>query len=151
MRDFASITEDEVKAVYQQTPEVNQYHSWESVKNCEPMYIALKNKIIAHEQESNMDYPKNVKPIFAGIDLCEKKSITAIATVSVPKVSEEKKEMRRSTITLNEKQVNQLRGAIRLGRNCLMASLGDEVKEEAIQELKMAQETINSFFSRQTK
>lgn len=152
MRDFASITDEEVKKVYEQTPEVNQYHTWEAVKNCEPMYLALKNKIIAHEQESNMKLPENVRPIFAGVDLATNKSITALANVDVQpagrieRLPEEKKEMRRSTITLNEKQINQMRSAIRLGKNCLMTYLGDDVKEEAIRELKQAQETFNSFF-----
>lgn len=157
MRDFASITEDEVKAVYQQTPEVNLYHSWESVKNCEPMYIALKNKIIAHEQENNMDYPKNVKPLFAGIDAGTNAPVTHVVPTFTGDVTFPKKEnkntdeVERSTITLNKNQISQVRNAIKLARNCLMTNLGEQIKEEAIQELGKCQSMINAFHKKQVK
>jgi len=144
MRNFASITDDEVKTVYEKTPEVNLYHSWESVKKCEPLFVALKNSIIAHEQEDEMQNT-NVEPAFIGIDLSNNESITALA--KAPQVPH-KEEIRRSTITLKENQIHQIRTAIKLARNCLMTDLGHQVREEAIHELSHAQSTMNSFFKR---
>jgi hypothetical protein len=146
MRNFASITEDEVKSVYEKTPEVNQYHTWETVKNCEPMYLALKNKIIAHEQEHDME-SSNVKPIFVGMDNGHNKPVTALAP-SPENRAHRKDEVRRSTVTLNENQINQLRNAIKLSRNCLMVDMGNQIKEEALEELARAQSLMNSFHKR---
>src|SRR5690606_25786696 len=100
MRDFSSITDEEVKAVYDSTPEVNQYHSWASVQACEPIYIALKNKLIAHQQEQHMEQPSNRNRVFLAIDSNKK----APATDS----------NRRSTITLNKTQTKQIVTAVRM-------------------------------------
>lgn len=133
MRNFSTITEAEVKAVYDTTPEVNQYHSWEAVKACEPMYLALKNKLIAHQQEQHMEKPQSTDRIFIGID----KAKHAPAKVT-----------RRSTITLNETQIKQITTAVRMARNYLQCGgLNEAFKAEALQELADSQKTLASFYT----
>lgn len=134
MRNYADITEEEVRAVYDRTPEVNQYNSWESVKACEPLFLALKNQLIAQEQ--HMEQPKPVR-LFIAID-----------NASIEPNPQPIKQVRRSTgtVTLNEKQISQLATAMRLARNCLQCpGLSESIKEEALGELAVSQKTLNSF------
>lgn len=144
MSNFADITEAQVKTVYEQTPEVNHYHTWEDVKKCEPLYLALKNKLIAHQQEHNME-KQNPSSLFLAIDNGSQAPQTALATAPrIPRsrAQDEKNQQRRSAITLHEKQINQLRSALRLARNCLQCDMGEDIKREALDELARSQNTI---------
>lgn len=151
MRNFADITEEEVKALYDETPEVNHFFTWEQVKEFEPMYVILKNKIIAHEQEQDMEKQPNNRPVFLAIDNGERKPQTAISAAPEVRTVRHQNQaqlppIKRSTITLKESQVNQLNTALRLARNCLQCEMGEQVKNEALEELARSQATIGEFF-----
>jgi hypothetical protein len=155
MRSHSDITEAEIKAVYDSTPSINLYVPWAEAKANKVFVTLLKNQVISHEEDAQMEKQPNPNriflainnrvepPAFIGHDLAEEKDQTKITLVA----QQPEKKPRRSTITLHERQINQLKNALTLARNCLQCGgIGEEIKTEALQELATSQKVINSFY-----
>jgi hypothetical protein len=155
MRNLNEVTEAELKTAYDNTPAFNQYVPWEEVQ-ANPIYSTiLKNQIIAHEQEQYMEKQpkpsriflavdnKNAPPVFTGVDL----STGADKTVTLSVATDQKPAKRRSTITLHEKQIEKIKSAVILGRNCLRSGhVNDLLRSEALSDLAEAQKILQSFY-----
>lgn len=154
MRNLSDVTDTEIKAAYDSTPAINKVVPWAEVKASSVFVMLLKNQIIAHE-----DQPMDTKPessrLFLAIDNRTKKpeciaaeNATQKAHTITPEQQPEKLK-RRSTITLHERQINQLISALSLARNCLQCGhVNDNLKSEALQELTASQKIIKSFYER---
>jgi hypothetical protein len=154
MRNQDDVTDEELKAAYDNTPAVNQYVPWAEVKANQTFKTLLINQIIAHEEEKTMEQlPTNngiflaidngkKLPVFIGIDPAPAPDQTKLFPAPEPK-----KVTRRSTITLHEGQVEKIRNAVILGRNCLRSGhVNDLLRSEALSELAEAQKIIQSFY-----
>lgn len=142
MRNLEEVTEEEMKTAFENTPVLCEHFTWEQVKENPALVISLKNQVIAKEEnkmEIQTGHNVYVLPVVARMPL--------IATAPLPAPAPSpKKEIRRSTITLDEKQIAKIRNAVILGRNCLMSfNLGDAARSEALADLAEAQKILKSF------
>jgi hypothetical protein len=143
MRNLEEVTEEEIKTAYENTPSLCEHFTWEKVKENPMLIITLKNQVIAkeeHKMEIQTGTNIYVLPFAARMPL--------VANTPLPApVPAPKKEIRRSTITLNEKQVEKLRNAVVLGRNCLRSGhVNDLLRSEALSDLAEAQKILQSFY-----
>ncbi|WP_331352601.1 hypothetical protein [Cellvibrio sp. UBA7671] len=154
MRKSSDVTEAELKKAYDETPAVNQYVPWAEVQANHVFKTLLINQIIAHEEDQTMQkMPTNngiflaidngdTPPAFIGLDAATNRDATVISTAP-----ESKKITRRSTITLHEKQIEKIRNAVILGRNCLRSGhVNDLLRSEALSDLAEAQKILQSFY-----
>lgn len=143
MRNLEEVTEEEIKTAYENTPSLREHFTWEKVKENPTLIITLKNQVIAKEElkmETQTGTNIYVLPFAARIPLIANTPLPAPAPAP-------KKEIRRSTITLNEKQIEKLRNAVILGRNCLRSEhLNDLLRSEALSDLADAQKILQSFY-----
>lgn len=154
MRKSSDVTEAELKKAYDETPAVNQYVPWAEVQANHVFKTLLINQIIAHEEDQAMQkIPTNngiflaidngdTPPAFIGLDVATNRDATVISAAPEPK-----KITRRSTITFNEKQIEKIRNAVILGRNCLRSGhVNDLLRSEALSDLAEAQKILQSFY-----
>lgn len=155
MRNHDDVTDEELKAAYDKTPAVNQYVPWAEVQANPTFKTLLKNQIIAHEQEEHaMQNPQqnNVvflatehrkePPVFTGLNLGAGRVEKLITPAPEPKQIK-----RRSTITLHERQIEKLKSALVLSRNCLKyGGMSDAVRNEALDSIAESQKIIQSFY-----
>lgn len=153
MRKLSDVTEAEMKAEYDKTPAMNQYVPWAEVLANSTYSTILKNQVISHEEKTMQEIPTN-NGIFLAIDNCKKNLAFAgidlsggrDTTVMAP-APEPKKVTRRSTITLHERQIEKIKTALVLSRNCLKyGGMSDAVRNEALDSLAESQKIINSFY-----
>lgn len=150
MRSLDDVTDEELKAEYDNTPAINQYVPWSEVLVSPTFKTLLKNQVISHEEKMmEKPTPTNVvflatehrkePPVFVGIDFAREELRLA--------VSEPKKIKRRSTITLHQGQIEKLKTALCLSRNCLtFGGMSDAVRNEALESIAESQKIINSFY-----
>jgi hypothetical protein len=156
MRNHDDVTDEELKAAYDNTPAVNQYVPWAEVKANPTFKTLLINQIIAHEEEQTMEkLPTNngiflaidngkKQPVFIGMDVATKRDTTVVVTTTEPKLIK-----RRSTITLHQGQIEKIKTALTLSRNCLKyGGMSDVVRNEALDSLAESQKIIQSFYER---
>lgn len=144
MRNLEEVTEQEMKLAYENTPALREYFTWEQVKENPSLIITLKNQVIAKE-ENKMEIQTGTNNVFV-LPVVARMPLIAHTPLPAPAPSP-KKEIRRSTITLDEKQIGKVLNAVVLSRNCLMSfSLGDALRSEALADLAEAQKILKSFF-----
>ena len=142
MRNLEEVTNEEMKAVYHQTPSLFQFFSFDEVMLNPALVISLKNQIISHE-EKQMEKPNNV--ILLPVTVPSPRFVRA--EIAQDNVSQIKKTSRRSTITLHEKQIEKIKMALVLSRNCLKyGGMSDAVRHEALDSLAESQKIIQSFY-----
>jgi len=154
MRKSSDVTEAELKKAYDETPAVNQYVPWAEVQANHVFKTLLINQIIAHEEDQTMQkIPTNngiflaidngdTPPAFIGMDVASNRDTTVILPAP-----EAKKITRRSTITLHERQIEKIKTALVLSRNCLKyGGMSDAVRNEALDSLAESQKIIQSFY-----
>src|SRR5690606_16138396 len=139
-------------AAYDQTPALNSYVPWEEVKQSQIFKPLLINQIIAKQEEHAMQKPpaiflavdnKSKPPVFNG---AASGSAPAPAPEPAPE-AEPKKVTRRHTITLMAHQVEKIKNALVLSRNCLKyGGMSDAVRNEALTNLAESQKIIQSFY-----
>ena len=143
MRNLEEVTDEEIKTAFENTPVLREHFTWEQVKENQTLIITLKNQVIAKE-ENKMEIQSGTNVYL--LPFATRAPITAATPLPAP-ASAPKKEIRRSTTTLDEKQIGKVLNAIVLGRNCLMSfQLGDALRSEALADLADAQKIIKSFF-----
>jgi hypothetical protein len=143
MRNLEEVTEEEIKSAFENTPVLREHFTWDQVKDNLTLIITLKNQIIAKE-ENKMEMQTGTNVYL--LPFAARNPITATTPIPAP-APHPKKEIRRSTITLDEKQIGKILNAIVLGRNCLMSfQLGDALRSEALADLADAQRILKSFF-----
>jgi hypothetical protein len=153
MRSLNDVTEEEMKKEYEKTPAMNQYVPWAEVLANSIYSTILKNQVISHEEkamqkstDSNViflaiDHRKE-PPVFVGIDPAPAPDQTAMFPPPEPK-----KMARRSTITLHQGQIEKIKTALTLSRNCLKyGGMSDVVRNEALESLAESQKIIQSFY-----
>lgn len=141
MRSLDEVTEEEVKAEYDKTPAINQYVPWAEVLQNQTFKTLLKNQVISHE-EKPMEKPSNIVALPVAV---APRFIRA--QVQTEAASEPKKVTRRSTITLHERQIEKIKNALVLSRNCLKyGGMSDAVRNEALDSLAESQKIIQSFY-----
>lgn len=83
-------------------------------------------------------------PVFIGIDPAPEPDQTKMFPAPEPK-----KVTRRSTIKLHERQIEKIKTALTLSRNCLKyGGMSDVVRNEALDSLAESQKIIQSFYER---
>ena len=156
MRNHDDVTEAELRKAYDETPAVNQYVPWAEVQANHVFKTLLINQIIAKEEDQAMQKsPRNTiflaidngnkPPAFVGVDV----GLGGVGRVEeyVSPEPEAKKITRRSTITLHQGQIEKLKSALVLSRNCLQCGgISDAVRKEALDSLAESQKIINSFY-----
>jgi hypothetical protein len=143
MRNLEEVTEQEIKSAFENTPVLREHFTWEQVKENPTLIITLKNQVIAKE-ENKMEMLTGTNVYL--LPFAARNPIIAATPMPAP-APHPKKEIRRSTITLDEKQIGKILNAIVLGRNCLMSfQLGDALRSEALADLADAQKILKSFF-----
>lgn len=141
MRSLDEVTEEEVKAEYDKTPAINQYVPWAEVLQNQTFKTLLKNQVISHE-EKPMEKPSNIVALPVAV---APRFIRA--QVQTEAASEPKKVTRHSTITLHERQIEKIKNALVLSRNCLKyGGMSDAVRNEALDSLAESQKIIQSFY-----
>jgi hypothetical protein len=153
MRSLNDVTETEMRDEYDKTPAINQYVPWAEVLANSIFSTILKNQVISQEEKamqqttgSNViflarEHRKEPRE-FIGIDLAN----TPDQTVMFP-APEPKKMARRSTITLHQGQIEKIKTALTLSRNCLkFGGMSDVVRNEALDSLAESQKIIQSFY-----
>lgn len=155
MRSLNDVTEAEMKAEYDKTPAMNQYVPWAEVLANSIYSTILKNQVISHEEkamqkqtDSNVIFlaveHRKEPPVFVGIDPAPAPDQTKLFPAPEPK-----KITRRSTITLHERQIEKIKMALTLSRNCLKyGGMSDVVRNEALDSLAESQKIIQSFYER---
>jgi hypothetical protein len=145
MRNLEEVTEEEMKTAYENTPALCEYFTWEQVQENPTLIITLKNQVIAKE-EQKMEIQNGTNNVYV---LPFASRVPAVANTPLPAPAPApKKEIRRSTITLDEKQIALVMNALVLGRNCLMSfNLGDTIRSEALADLAEAQKLLKSFYA----
>lgn len=143
MRNLEEVTEAEMKKAFEATPALCEHFTWEQVKENPTLIITLKNQVIAkeeHKMEIQTGHNVFVLPVAARMPF--------IATAPLPAPAPApKKPMRRSTITLDEKQIAKIQNAVILGRNCLRSNHVHELlRSEALADLAEAQKILQSFY-----
>lgn len=143
MRNLEEVTEEEIKTAFENTPVLCEHFTWEQVQDNPMLIITLKNQVIAKE-ENKMEIQTGTN-VFV-LPIAARTPIIAHAPLPAP-VPEYKKEIRRSTITLDEKQIAKIKSAVVLGRTCLMSGhLNETLRSEALEDLAEAQKILKSFY-----
>lgn len=167
MRSLSDVTEAEMKAEYDNTPAMNQYVPWAEVLANSIYSTILKNQVISHEEKAMEKNPEQNR-IFLAIDNGNHASIKLVnesekqepvdwskyqkgdtsgfkgAMIVGPS---EKQMKRRSTITLHQGQIEKIKTALTLSRNCLKyGGMSDVVRNEALDSLAESQKIIQSFY-----
>jgi hypothetical protein len=143
MRSLDEVTEEEIKAEYDNTPAINQYVPWAEVLESHTFKTLLKNQVISHE-EKQMEKPTNVIALPVPQPMAPR---FVRAQLPAEKPGEVKKISRRSTITLHERQIEKLKSALVLSRNCLKyGGMSDAVRNEALDSIAESQKIIQSFY-----
>lgn len=144
MRNLEEVTEEEIKTAYENTPALREYFTWEQVVDNPMLIITLKNQVIAKE-ENRMEIQTGNNNVFV-LPIVARIPVIACTTLPAPAPAP-KKEIRRSTITLDEKQIEKIKSALVLGRGCLMSGhLNDSLRSEALADLAEAQKILKSFY-----
>ena len=134
MRKLSDVTEAEMKAEYDNTPALNQYVPWSEVLASITYSTILKNQVISHEEKTMQEIPTN-NGIFLAIDNCKKN--LAFAGIDLSGGRD----------TLHERQVEKIKTALVLSRNCLKyGGMSDAVRNEALDSLAESQKIISSFY-----
>lgn len=152
MRNLDDVTDEELKAAYDQTPALSNYVPWEEVQQSKIFKPLLINQIIARKEEQAMQKTpalflaidnKNKSPEFVG-------ALPGAAPAPQPAMQSEeqpKKVTRRHTITLLAHQVEKINQALVLSRNCLRyGGMSDIVRNEALASLAESQKIIKQFY-----
>ncbi len=155
MRSLSDVTEAEMKTEYDNTPAMHKYVPWAEVLANSIYSTILKNQVISHEEKTMEQLPTNhgiflaidngnKPPAFIGIDPAPAPDQTKMFPAPEPK-----KITRRSTITLHQGQIEKIKTALTLSRNCLKyGGIGDAVRNEALASLAESQKIIQSFYER---
>ncbi len=144
MRNLEEVTEEEIKTAFENTPVLFNHFTWEQVKDNPILIITLKNQVIAKE-EHKMEIQTGTTNVFV-LPVVARMPLIAHTPLPAPAPSP-KKEIRRSTITLDEKQIAKIKSAVVLGRSCLMSGhLSETLRSEALADLADAQKILKSFF-----
>ena len=144
MRNLEEVTEAEIKTVFENTPALCEYFTWEQVKENLTLIITLKNQVIAKE-EHKMEIQNGTNNVHF-LPFASRTQVVATAPLPAPAPAP-KKEIRRSTITLDEKQIAKIKNAVVLGRSCLMSPhLNDTLRAEALSDLAEVQTILKSFY-----
>lgn len=153
MRKLSDVTEEEMKSEYDKTPAMNQYVPWAEVLANSIYSTILKNQVISHEEKTMEQLPTSngiflaidngeTPPAFIGMDVATNRDTTVMLLASEPK-----KITRRSTITLHQGQIEKIKTALTLSRNCLKyGGMSDVVRNEALDSLAESQKIIQSFY-----
>lgn len=151
MRSLNDVTEDEMKNEYDKTQAMNQYVPWEEVLANSIYSTILKNQVISHE-EKTMEKDSDKNRIFLAVDNGSEKpvftgSFSFPDDLVITEAAVEKKPVRRSTITLHQGQIEKIKMALTLSRNCLKyGGMSDVVRNEALDSLAESQKIIQSFY-----
>lgn len=141
MRKLSDVTEAEMKAEYDKTPAMNQYVPWAEVLANSTYSTILKNQVISHE-EKPMEKPSNI--VALPVATTTPRFTRALIQTET---AEAKKFTTRSTITLHERQIEKIKTALVLSRNCLKyGGMSDAVRNEALDTLAESQKIIQSFY-----
>lgn len=133
-RNYTDVTDAEVKAEYEKTPAVNQYHTWEQVKEFPALYLLLKRQVALGLVPSGtvemqaIATPKTLKTAFVGV----------LPRKPAPG--------QKRSIFLRGKHLDQINTALRFARNCLQCpGLNDSIKAEALRELSTSQHMLDKY------
>lgn len=144
MRNLEEVTEEEIKTAFENTPALCEYFTWEKVQENPMLIITLKNQVIAKE-ENKIDIQNGTNNVYV-LPFASRVPVVAHTPLPAPAPAP-KKEIRRSTITLDEKQIAKIKNAVILGRNCLRSEhVHDLLRSEALADLAEAQKILQSFF-----
>lgn len=144
MRNLEEVTEEEIKTAFENTPVLFNHFTWEQVKDNPTLIITLKNQVIAKE-ENKMEIQTGNNNVFV-LPIAARIPVIACTPLPAPAPAP-KKEIRRSTITLDEKQIEKIKSALVLGRGCLMSGhLSETSRSEALADLAEAQKILKSFY-----
>lgn len=145
MRNLEEVTEEEIKTAYENTPSLREYFTWEQVLDNPMLIITLKNQVIAKE-EHKMEIQTGTNSNVFVLPTTGRLPLVACAPAPAP-APEVKRPMRRSTITLHERQIEKIKNALVLSRNCLKyGGMSDAVRNEALESLAESQRIIQSFY-----
>lgn len=131
-KNYTDITDADVKAEYEKTPAVNQYHTWEQVKAFPALYLLLKRQVMVERNPLIVGQVTPIRP--------------QLKTVFVGVLPRKPAPDQKRSIFLQGKNLEQITTALRLARNCLQcAGLNDSLKAEALRELSASQHMLEKF------
>lgn len=145
MRKHDEVTEAELKKAYDENPAFNQYVPWAEVLKAENQIFKtlLINQIIAHEQEEPVMQKQNDNKVIFLADERRKVQPKTAGRAPAP-APEGKKAEPKTKITLCGRQIEKLKSALVLSRNCLKyGGMSDAVRNEALDSIAEGQKIID--------